>query len=72
MRKAHLTSLAVCVLLLAFAGPAAAQPANDDFNSATVISGLPFTDSITVDATPASDDRVPAGRAERHGSECRR
>jgi len=37
--------------------PALAQPTNDDFDAATVISGLPFIDSIsTVDATTAGDD----------------
>jgi hypothetical protein len=38
--------------------PAAlAQPANDDFDTPTVISALPFTDSIsTADATTAGDD----------------
>jgi hypothetical protein len=34
-----------------------APPANDDFDSATVISALPFTDRVsTVDATTAGDD----------------
>jgi hypothetical protein len=37
--------------------PALAQPTNDDFDSATAISALPFTDSIsTADATAAPDD----------------
>jgi hypothetical protein len=37
--------------------PALAQPANDDFDSATVISVLPFTDSVTTsEATTAVDD----------------
>ena len=51
-------SLSVVVSAPSVASPALAQaPPNDDFNSATVISALPFTDSVsTVDATPASDD----------------
>jgi hypothetical protein len=37
--------------------PAVAQPANDDFDSATVISALPFSDSVsTSEATTAFDD----------------
>jgi hypothetical protein len=49
----------VAGLLLALlnASAALAQPANDDFNNATVISALPFTDTIsTADATAAADD----------------
>jgi hypothetical protein len=38
--------------------PALAQPANDDFDSATVIPGLPFTDTVsTAEATTAFDVR---------------
>jgi hypothetical protein len=37
--------------------PALAQPANDDFDNATVINSLPFTDRInTADATNPGDD----------------
>jgi hypothetical protein len=45
------------LLALLTESPALAQPANDDFDTATVISAAPFTDSIsTVDATTAGDD----------------
>jgi hypothetical protein len=50
---------AVVGLLLALVNmsPAFAQPANDDFDTATIIGGLPFVDSIsTADATAAFDD----------------
>lgn len=52
-------SVAAIVLFLGVivTSTAFAQPANDDFDSATVISVLPFTDSInTMDATKAADD----------------
>lgn len=44
--------------LLALPGTAVAQPTNDDFDNATLVTEpLPFTDSIsTVDATTAPDD----------------
>jgi hypothetical protein len=45
------------LLPLGTTAPAFAQPANDDFDAATVVTGLPFIDSIsTVDATTAGDD----------------
>jgi hypothetical protein len=45
------------VLALVTTSPALAQPANDDFDTARVVTGLPFIDSIsTVDATTAGDD----------------
>jgi hypothetical protein len=45
------------VLALLNVSPAVAQPANDDFDTATVIGALPFIDSLsTVDATTAGDD----------------
>jgi hypothetical protein len=64
-------SFARCILIL-FAGVAiylatapaaiAQAPANDDFDSATVIGSLPFTDSInTSEATTAADDPECAG-----------
>jgi hypothetical protein len=62
MRRAHIRRLAVVgvvglLLALLNASAALAQPANDDFDSATVISALPFTDSVsTADATTAGDD----------------
>jgi hypothetical protein len=59
LRLRRLVVLGVAGLLFALLNvPAAlAQPANDDFDSATVIGALPFTDSIsTVDATAAADD----------------
>jgi hypothetical protein len=50
-------SVAGLLLALLNTSPALAQPANDDFDSATVISAVPFTDSInTADATTAADD----------------
>jgi hypothetical protein len=50
-------SVAGLLLALLNASAALAQPANDDFDNATVISALPFTDTIsTVDATTAGDD----------------
>jgi hypothetical protein len=59
LRLRRLVILSVAGLLFALLNvPAAlAQPANDDFDTPTVISALPFTDSIsTVDATTAGDD----------------
>src|SRR5947199_8167019 len=46
---------------LLFGVPAAlAQPSNDDFDSATVISALPFSDSVDMGtATVAADDPKP-------------
>lgn len=39
----------------------ATAPSNDDFGSATTITSLPFTDSIsTIDASSASDDPQPS------------
>src|SRR5262245_64458494 len=52
-----LALVAVSVFALFLAASAVAQPANDDFDNATVFGALPFTDSIsTVDATAAPDD----------------
>lgn len=50
--------LALVVLPLGRTSPAlAAVPGNDDFNSATAISSLPYSNAVsTVDATRASDD----------------
>ena len=62
MRQAQLRRLAVVgvaglLLALLNASAALAQPANDDFDNATVMSALPFTDTIsTADATAAADD----------------
>jgi len=59
LRLRRLVVVSVAGLLFALLNvPAAlAQPANDDFDTPTVISALPFTDSIsTVDATVAADD----------------
>jgi hypothetical protein len=51
--------LAAFTVFPAFAAP----PSNDDFDDATVISGLPFSDSIdTTEATTASDDPDCAGQ----------
>jgi hypothetical protein len=52
-----LALFAVSLLSLFAVATALAQPANDDFDNATVVGALPFTDSIsTVDATAAPDD----------------
>jgi hypothetical protein len=57
LRRTALLVLTVPALVLLAAAPAIAQPANDDFDSATVVSGLPFTDQVnTTDATTAADD----------------
>jgi hypothetical protein len=59
LRLRRLVVVSVAGLLFALLNvPAAlAQPANDDFDTPTVIGALPFTDSIsTVDATVAADD----------------
>jgi hypothetical protein len=50
--------LVACALLLFHAAPAlAAAPPNDDFDNATVVSSLPFTDTEDVsEATRAADD----------------
>jgi hypothetical protein len=57
IRRLVVVSVAGLLLALLNISPALAQPANDDFDSATVISALPFTDAIsTVDATNPGDD----------------
>jgi hypothetical protein len=57
MRRLVVVSVAGLLLALLHASAALAQPANDDFDSATVIGALPFSDSIsTADATTAADD----------------
>jgi hypothetical protein len=57
LRRLVVVSVAGLLLALLNASAAFAQPANDDFDNATVISALPFTDTIsTVDATTAGDD----------------
>jgi hypothetical protein len=57
LRRLVVVGVAGLLLALLNVPPALAQPANDDFDSATVISSLPFTDSIsTVDATNPGDD----------------
>ena len=59
LRTPRLVVVSVAGLLLALlnVSPALAQPANDDFDSATVIPGVPFTDTAsTVEATTAADD----------------
>jgi hypothetical protein len=57
LRRLVVVSVAGLLLALVNTSPALAQPANDDFDSATVISAVPFTDSInTADATTAGDD----------------
>jgi PKD repeat protein len=57
IRRALVLLFGMAVLIPA--GPALAQtaPPNDDFNNATVVSALPFTDNIdTTGATAAADD----------------
>lgn len=56
-------TVAVVALLLVVAGPAtAAVPDNDDFDDATPITALPFTDMVdTTEATEAGDDPLCAG-----------
>jgi hypothetical protein len=55
---------AVTIASLSFAGAinvSAAPPANDDFDTATIVSALPFTDVVdTAEATTAADDPVPS------------
>ncbi|MEN3613611.1 hypothetical protein AAH979_29195 [Plantactinospora sp. ZYX-F-223] len=49
--------VAVAVLTWPGVAAAAAPPANDDFDDATTVSGLPFTDVVPgADATTATDD----------------
>jgi hypothetical protein len=58
MASRILALFAFSIILLFQALPVVAQPSNDDFDSATVISTLPFSDSEldTTGATVASDD----------------
>jgi hypothetical protein len=58
LRRTALLLLTVPALVVLAASPAIAQPpANDDFASATVVPGLPFTDQVnTTEATTAADD----------------
>ena len=54
--------LMACLALVAPSAAVAAPPANDDFDSATVIGSFPFSDSLnTTEATTASDDPFCAG-----------
>jgi hypothetical protein len=55
-------AVAVLALVMAQASAASAQPANDDFDNAIEVTGLPFSDTQnTVDATTADDDPDCAG-----------
>ncbi len=58
------TLIATMVLIATAASTAvAAPPANDDFDNATLVPGLPFSDAIdTTDATTAADDPDCAGQ----------
>ena len=60
MRALRLFALVLISLGVAFALASSARatpPANDDFDAATVVTTLPFSDSVnTVEATTASDD----------------
>jgi hypothetical protein len=63
LRRTALLLLTVPALVVLAASPAIAQPANDDFDSATVVPGLPFTDQVnTTEATTAADDPECAGQ----------
>jgi hypothetical protein len=59
-----LLALGASLSILAGGAPAVlAQPSNDDFDNATVVSALPFADEVnTVDATEAADDPWCSGR----------
>ena len=62
MRRTLVALGATLSVLTAGAPAVLAQPSNDDFGAATVISALPFTDRVnTVDATIAADDPSCAG-----------
>src|SRR2546428_6458458 len=56
--RSMLLVMAVITTTLVLGAPTAfAQPPNDDFDGATVITGVPFTDNLdTTQATSASDD----------------
>jgi hypothetical protein len=57
IRRLVVVSVAGLLLALVNVSPALAQPANDDFDSATVVPALPFTDIVsTSEATTAFDD----------------
>jgi hypothetical protein len=63
LRRTALLLLTVPALVVLAASPAIAQPANDDFDSATVVPGLPFTDQVNAtEATTAADDPECAGQ----------
>jgi hypothetical protein len=63
MKRFLLLALVSSLAMLAVPGTAIAQPANDDFDDATIVTEpLPYTDSTsTVDATTAPDDPECAG-----------
>jgi hypothetical protein len=63
MKRFILVALVALLTTFAVQGTAIAQPANDDFDNATIVTEpLPFTDSTsTVDATTAPDDPECAG-----------
>jgi hypothetical protein len=57
IRRMVLVSVAGLLFALLNVSPALAQPTNDDFDSATVVPSLPFTDTLsTAEATTAVDD----------------
>src|SRR5215213_107326 len=68
MRRRLGVVVAVIAGLLVFPTPAfAAAPANDDITAATVISGLPFTDTVdTSEATAAAGDLDCSGLEDTH------
>jgi hypothetical protein len=63
MKRFLLLALVASLATFAVPGTAMAQPANDDFDDATIVTEpLPYTDSTsTVDATTAPDDPECAG-----------
>ena len=66
-RSAAVLALAVMLTVLEAQAALAIPPSNDNFNNATVISGLPFDDSLdTTDATRAADDPDCSGAGDGH------
>lgn len=63
MRRFIVMFAAAALAMVGLPGSALAQPSNDDFDAATVVTEpLPFSDSIsTTEATPAEDDPSCAG-----------
>jgi len=61
MRVLAAFAVTAAAALLLVSTAASATPANDDFNAATVVAALPFTDSVDMStATVAPDDPIPS------------